>query len=301
MSDTGVFPSLSGLGWSVTKTPTFQTRIQRAISGRELRALDYPYPLWQFTLTFEILRDENDMRAAPQLGAGYNELRTLMGFFMLCQGAFGTFLFTDPTDSFVSAQILPPAVSIVSIAPGIPMPGNNYAVGDTVGPIGGTISAIGGAVASWQVASIGGGGAIATLSPISYGSYAVIPGTTNVHTSTSGSGSGALLNLSWTTATQLVRTLGDPSIPGGGFTEPMVAPNVVSSLTYNGVTQIGYSVNPANGIVTLPLPFSSTQPVIQATFSYYFRCRFIDDSYQFSNFMFQLWELKKLTFISVRP
>ena len=49
-----VFPALPGLAWSVTKSPTFQTRIQRAASGRELRALDYPYPLWQFTLVFDL-------------------------------------------------------------------------------------------------------------------------------------------------------------------------------------------------------------------------------------------------------
>jgi len=85
-----VFPTLPGLAWSVTKTPTFQTRIQRAASGRELRALDYPYPLWQFALVFDFLRDNPT--------AGYDELRTLMGFFMLCQGAFGTFLFRDPSD-----------------------------------------------------------------------------------------------------------------------------------------------------------------------------------------------------------
>jgi uncharacterized protein (TIGR02217 family) len=30
--------------------------------------------------------------------AGYDELRTLVGFYMLCQGAFGTFLFQDPSD-----------------------------------------------------------------------------------------------------------------------------------------------------------------------------------------------------------
>ena len=85
MADIGVFPSLPGLAWGVTKTPTFQTRIQRAVSGRELRALDYPYPLWQFTLVFDFLRDNPT--------AGYDELRTLMGFFLLCRGAFGTFLF----------------------------------------------------------------------------------------------------------------------------------------------------------------------------------------------------------------
>jgi hypothetical protein len=30
------------------------------------------------------------------------------------------------------------------------------------------------------------------------------------------------------------------------------------------------------------------------------RCRFIDDRYDFENFMQRLWQLKKLTFISVR-
>jgi hypothetical protein len=96
MADVGVFPALPGLAWSVTKTPTFQTRIQRAVSGRELRALDYPYPLWQFTLVFDFLRDNPT--------AGYDELRTLMGFFMLCQGAFGTFLFEDPSDHEIAGQ-----------------------------------------------------------------------------------------------------------------------------------------------------------------------------------------------------
>src|SRR5256885_7836626 len=91
-----IFPALPGLAWSVTKTPTFQTRIQRAVSGRELRALDYPFPLWQFALVYDFLRDDP--------AAGYDELRTLMGFFMLCQGAFGTFLFRDPSDHEVAGQ-----------------------------------------------------------------------------------------------------------------------------------------------------------------------------------------------------
>src|SRR5215831_6824213 len=91
-----IFPALPGLAWSVTKTPTFQTRIQRAASGRELRVVDYPYPLWQFALVYDFLRDNP--------AAGYDELRTLLGFFMLCQGAFGTFLFRDPSDWQVTGQ-----------------------------------------------------------------------------------------------------------------------------------------------------------------------------------------------------
>src|ERR1700730_17295866 len=91
-----IFPTLPGLAWSVTKTPTFQTRIQRAASGRELRALDYPYPLWQFALVYDFLRDHPP--------AGYYDRRPVVGFYMLCQVAFGTFLFQDPSGCQVSGQ-----------------------------------------------------------------------------------------------------------------------------------------------------------------------------------------------------
>jgi uncharacterized protein (TIGR02217 family) len=202
-----IFPALPGLAWSVTKSPTFQTRIQRAASGRELRALDYPYPLWQFTLVFDFLRDNP--------AAGFDELRTLMGFFMLCQGAFGTFLFQDPSDDRVSGQ--------------------QIGTGDTL-----------------------------------------------------------------RTVFQLQRTMGE-TLPGGGFLEPILAPNVVSAVYFNGIIQdpAGYSVDSMTGLVTF-----NTAPgsglIITADYSYYFRCRFVDDSYAFENFMFRLWQLKKLTFISVR-
>jgi uncharacterized protein (TIGR02217 family) len=202
-----IFPALPGLAWSVTKTPTFQTRIQRAVSGRELRALDYPFPLWQFALVYDFLRD------TPE--TGYDELRTLLGFFMLCQGAFSTFLFQDPSDSRVIAQ------------------------------------------------QIGVGNAS-------------------------------------TSVFQLQRTMG-AMLPGGGFLEPITAPNIVRAIYFNGITQdpTTYSVDPTTGLVTFGIAPSSGL-TITADFTYYFRCRFIDDKYDFENFMFRLWQLKKLTFISVR-
>src|ERR1700731_1434178 len=153
--DVGVCPDLitwAGLEWSVGKTPTFQTRIQRAVSGRELRALDYPYPLWQFALVYDFLRDNPT--------AGYDELRTLLGFFMLCQGAFGTFLFQDPSDCQVAGQ--------------------QIGIGDASTP-----------------------------------------------------------------SFQLQRTMG-ATLPSGGFLEPIIAPNIVRAIYFNGITQdpSTYSVYP---------------------------------------------------------
>ena len=203
-----IFPTLPGLAWSVTKTPTFQTRIQRAASKRELRTLDYPYPLWQFALVYNFLRDNP--------AAGYDELRTMLGFFMLCQGAFGTFLFRDPSDCEVTGQ--------------------QIGVGDAS-----------------------------------------------------------------KTSFQLQRAMGT-TLPGGGFFEPIVAPNIVRTIYFNGIVQSpeNYSVDGNSGLVTFKIALGSGA-IVSADFSYYFRCRFVNDKYDFDNFMHRLWQLKKLDFISVRP
>jgi uncharacterized protein (TIGR02217 family) len=207
---------IPGVAWSVSKAPTMQTRIQRAVSGRELRALDYPAPLWQFELTFNFLRDQWDARAAAGLGSGYDELRTLFALYLACYGAYGTFLFSDPSDNQRTGQYL--------------------GTGDS-------------STAQFQLqASYGGTGA--------------------------------------------------PS-----FTAPVTAVAVINALYLNGVVQSPSTYScvtglNSTGILTFAVP-PVTGAVITADFIFYFRCRFVDDSYTFENFMYQLWQLKKLSFISV--
>jgi uncharacterized protein (TIGR02217 family) len=207
--------TIPGIAWPLSKTPTMQTRIQRAVSGRELRAVDYFSPLWQFQLTFAILRDGSDARGSGP-GSGYNELRSLLALCTACYGAYGTFLFSDPSDNAVTGQSL---------------------------------------------------------------------GTGNASQSTF----------------QLQRTLG----PSPSFTEPVYAVNTLSAVYLNGIVQNPSSHSCAAGLnstgvltFTAPPPFGAA---VTADFSYYFRCRFVDDSQQFSYFSYQLWELKKLSFISVFP
>jgi uncharacterized protein (TIGR02217 family) len=211
---TAIFPTLPGLGWSVSKAPRFATRIQRAVSGRELRVVDQPNPIWSWTLTYSMLRDEHDTRAASGPGVGYDELRTLMGFFLQQQGAFQPFLFDDPTDDTASAQAI-------------------------------------------------------------------------------GTGNGS------TTVFQLVRSMG-VGLPGGGFAEPITAPNLVSAICFDGIAQSasGYSVDPTTGLVTFTTPPPAGQ-AITADFTYYFRVRFADDTADFENFLYQLWALKQVKLQSV--
>ena len=93
------FPTLAGQGWSVHKKPMFSTIITSHVSGREVRDARYENPIWEFELTFDGL----DSSANSYPGLGGNSLQSLMGLFLSCQGQFGTFLYTDPTDNFVSA------------------------------------------------------------------------------------------------------------------------------------------------------------------------------------------------------
>jgi uncharacterized protein (TIGR02217 family) len=103
-----------------------------------------------------------------------------------------------------------------------------------------------------------------------------------------------------TTVFQLQRAMG-AALSGGGFFEPITAPNLVSAIYLNGITQdpTSYSVDPTTGLVTFETAPGSGL-IITADFTYYFRCRFTEDKYDFENFMLRLWQLKKLTFISVR-
>lgn len=87
-----VFPSLPGLGWSVGKYPVWNTKTQRSVSGKEVRTAFMSYPLWQFALSYEVLR----------AASAYAELQSLLGFFNARQGAYDSFLYTDPNDNSVT-------------------------------------------------------------------------------------------------------------------------------------------------------------------------------------------------------
>ena len=96
-----IFPALTGQGWSVHKKPTFSTIVASHVSGREVREALYANPIWGFELTFDGL----DGTAGRYGALGGSSLQSLMGLFLQCQGQFGEFLFYDPIDYQVDAQV----------------------------------------------------------------------------------------------------------------------------------------------------------------------------------------------------
>ena len=83
-----VLPYLPGQDIAVSKAPQWSSQVIRSASGRERRTSYWSYPLWQFELSYGVIRHRptND------------ELATMWEFFNVLQGQFGTFLFVDPTD-----------------------------------------------------------------------------------------------------------------------------------------------------------------------------------------------------------
>ncbi len=87
---------------------------------------------------------------------------------------------------------------------------------------------------------------------------------------------------------QLLRTL-------GGWVEPVENVNTISSIRVNGVTKAAgtdYTVG-ATGIVTFTVAPPAGHAVTWSG-TFYFRCRFNQDSAEFQQFTKHLWDLRKV-------
>jgi len=193
-----IFPSLPGRTFDSKKTPEWSTTVQKSVNGTESRAAWYANPIWNFEISYDILRDTSD----------YLELQNIQGFFNARQGSFDSFLYNDPYDNSVVNQQI----------------------------------------------GIGDGN---------------------------------------TTIFQLLRSIDNQ------FVESVIAPNVIQYVYVNGIPTAAYTGGlDTNGIITFAVAPAS-EAVITWTGTFYFRCRFLEDTQEYDNFMYTLWDLKKCNFKSL--
>jgi hypothetical protein len=86
-----VLPRLPGQAITVSKAPKWSTERAQSASGRVRKTSYWPYPLWQFELSYNVLRKN----ATP------DELITLWEFFNVAKGQFANWLYVDPSDNYV--------------------------------------------------------------------------------------------------------------------------------------------------------------------------------------------------------
>ena len=90
-------------------------------------------------------------------------------------------------------------------------------------------------------------------------------------------------------AFQLIRNL-------SSWVEP-ITDTETQNIYLNGVLTTAYTI--LNGIVTFNTA-PSNGVAITWSGTFYFRCRMSEDTMDFTQFMYQFWELKKINFISVK-
>jgi hypothetical protein len=89
-SDPDVFPKLRGREFVAEKGATFSTRIKTASNSREVRVSDYPYPIWNFSITHSYARD---LVSEP-------EVQKLFGFFQWpFRAALDSFFYYDEAEA----------------------------------------------------------------------------------------------------------------------------------------------------------------------------------------------------------
>lgn len=94
-----VYPVLPGLSFNVKWTPAFFNQSQKTITGASIDIGLAQYPLHNFELTYEVLRDTPGVYTSPQ-----NEFKILIAFYASMNGSLGRFWFDNPDDRSVLGQ-----------------------------------------------------------------------------------------------------------------------------------------------------------------------------------------------------
>lgn len=88
MDDPRVFPYALGQTFIQRKTPVWSTDVKTSVSGKERRRALWSYPVWRYSVSYNVLRH---LPATP-------DLDRLFAFFCTMQGQAGEFLFNDRSD-----------------------------------------------------------------------------------------------------------------------------------------------------------------------------------------------------------
>ncbi|HEY1615128.1 MAG TPA: DUF2460 domain-containing protein [Rhizomicrobium sp.] len=100
--------NLPGLSYAKVRRPQHAVSVQSHQSGGEVRMSYWSEPLWQWDLTYELLRD------GRRDGRDWDELRQIQGLFLACTGSLAGFQFHDDDDWRVFRQ--PVATTVSGVA-----------------------------------------------------------------------------------------------------------------------------------------------------------------------------------------
>lgn len=298
-----------GLTWDIQRSPQFNTVVQKATSGREVRAQLQPFPTDDWQLVFDNLPEATDFA-------------TLIGFYKQRGGSYDSFLLTVPSDKSVAGQSIGLGDGVTTsflmsrTMGGFAEPVENCAA-SAVYLDGASIPTAGLAAPSAPTLTQVATGALAAHTYFAKITYVSESGETvasseaslavsinNVlHIASPAALTGATgwnAYVSLTTNTETKQNGGTPIAIGTAWQEP--TSGLVSGAALPGSNTTGWSITtPTVGYLNT-LTFTGAPKsgaVITADFTYSWRVRFKDDTVSFNNFCNRLWELQSIDLVQV--
>src|SRR5208282_264164 len=291
---------LRGPGWSIKKTPTWSNQRQTTTSGRTLVVKYWTNPLWKWEFTYEVILDNpNNANSFYTTPFPATDFEILQGFYCGMEGMGNEFAYQPPDSvrggsfTITSVVVSPANVATLGINPSVPV--TRLRLGDNL-----YISGL-----SVVTALNTENGTVIGINPVTNSVTLSITSTTHASTADSGTAVGGQpLSLPDGNGNiEMVNTIG--SYPNTLIAAPVVdtavesvqLPDTSTIIIYsNGSNVTGSctfaaadSISPYQGVVAQFGATSLTAP-ISASFSYYYLCRFSEDSQEFENFMAMLWK-----------
>lgn len=260
--------ALPGLTYTIHKRPTFSTSVYKGASGVSVRRANMQYPIWEFDLTYEFLRDNVNA-----------EFQTLCGFFLSRQGGYDTFLMKDKDDYQVTNGTLGTADGVTTQFPFLRnLGGFNEKVGQVDNGL--TITVYGTIAESDAIPSSG----PYTVTVAHAADFVADNGVTK--------GGVAMTPVAGSPGA------GQYSVAAGVYTFNSADHGAAVIITYRYlIHNTAYTVTMPNLLVFSSAPASGI--IISADFQFFFNLRFQNDNADFDKFAETFWELQKITLESV--
>lgn len=300
--------------WDVKRVPTFSNQRQQTVSGRTLVVKYWINPLWQWELTYENITD-NPSSANPYytVPISATDMEILVGFYCGMQGQGNEFAFQPPDSirggsfTITSASALTANIAVLGINPAISV--GRLRMGDGI-HISGLSTAT---YLNGQNGVVIGRNDNPLINTVTLS----IP-TSGTHAAVTDSGTavgGQILgNPDINGNVEVVNTIGSypfsitpaPTMVAAKESVQLIDLPTLTVYGGNGANlNANYTVAAANtiagyeGLVLQFGGFSVTAPLM-ATFTYFYICRFTEDTQEYDNFMAMLWKCSSVKFGQVR-
>lgn len=283
---TAVFPTLKGLTWSVHRKPMFKTKVAEHVSGHEVRASFMEYPVWEFNLSYEFMRNTDPA----------DDLETMMGFFLERQGKWDEWLFRDPEFYEVTEQQFAVADGGTIFWPAL------RKIGAFLEPIG--------QFDLTEQFQFGEADVNVGADTITENDHGYSTGYGPIQLTTAGTLPAGLSPLTnyWLIVvnSNTLKLATSPANAAAGTAVPITDDGTGTFIASNSIAVYdnGTQVSPSDYTVTAPniITFDSAptdEHVLTWSGKYYYVCRFLEDVQDFEEFMYRLYTLQECNFKSV--